>query len=294
MSPRTSPCNWTPTIPTATGLCCTDINDPTQVTAHDIAVQVATNMIWALTGRQYGTCSITIRPCKPKNCDPITLSQLIYWDSRAYLTFGQPNLGVLNFFPTLMDGQVFNVSCGCPSGCCKCKSDCEILLPGPVASITNVTVDGTTLDPSNYIVYDDSILSFSNNTVVFPSNNATCPGCQDYNKVAGEVGTWTVTYNIGIPVPAEANLAAGLYALEIFKALVNDKSCGLPQRVQQTARQGISTQYFNPTVLANEGLTGIPVVDTILRELNPYKLASPPRVWVPGLKNANARVQTSP
>ena len=182
---------------------------------------------------QFGTCEITVRPCKPKTCDPITLSQLIYWDSRAYLQFGPGayNLGVLSFFPTLIDGQVFNIQCGCPSGCCTCESDCEVKLPGPIASISNVTVDGVVLDPSWYRVVDGNTLVFNHILVTDSEYSAAiatenqlgaleaenvdsaspartfvpdlvteakfasyCPSCQDYNLPAGEIGTWTVTY----------------------------------------------------------------------------------------------------
>lgn len=268
----TTPCGWTPTPVTSAGACCPDPADPANAAAIELANTVATNIIWRLTGMRFGCCSITVRPCKPFTCDPITLSKLIYWDSRAYLTFGAPNLGVLSFFPTLIDGQVFNIQCGCPQGCCKCRADCEFKLPGPVCTVDSVTVDGVVLDPSKYRVYDGYILAFDSDS---------CPGCQDYNLDAGEVGTWSVTYSVGTPVPADIELAAGLYANEVLKSLLGDKSCALPERVQQVARQGTTVAFLDPTDLLNEGLTGLRLVDQIIRSVNPYQLHQPPRVWSP-------------
>lgn len=266
-----APCGWVPTaIPGSP--CCNPTTDPAIVTQ---ANGIASALIFALTGRQFGACSVTVRPCKPKTCDPLTLAQVIYWDSRpGPLGLGAAgNLGVLSYFPTLVGGEVFNIACGCPTGCCKCEADCEVLLPGPIASISDVTVDGVTLDPAHYRVVDG-------NTLVFATG--FCPGCQDYNLPAGNVGTWTVTYAVGTPVPAELNFAAGLYAQEIAKSLIGDKSCSLPERVMSVTRSGVTTQFFDPTSLLNNGLTGLTIVDQIIKATNPAGLTQPPRVWFPG------------
>lgn len=309
------PCGWEPTpVP---GASCSDTEDPTILLQ---AQTLATAILYSLTGRQFGCCSLTVRPCKPRTCDPLQLSQIIYWDTRNYLTGGAPNLGVLSFFPTLINGEIYNISCGCPTGCCKCTADCEVALPGPVCTVTDVTVDGVSLDPSWYRVVDGNTLIFNHilvsDTTDYAAAIATenelysleaenvdsagqprtytpdlvreakyasyCPSCQDYNLPAGEIGTWTVTYSVGTPVPAELNFAAGLYANEIRKSLTGDKNCQLPARVQQVARQGISTTFIDPLTLTDAGLTGIPLVDQIIRALNPHQLASSPRVWFPG------------
>lgn len=281
MATRTAPCSWSPIIPTANGSCCPDLNNPDQLAMAAVAESVATSLIWRLTGLQYGACEITVRPCKPRTCDPITLAQLIYWDARN-LTYGAGNLGVFNFFPTLISGQVYNISCGCPVGCCKCRSDCEFLLPGPVVYVSCVTVDGVNLDPSTWRVYDDGTLSF---------DSAVCPPCQNYNVDAGEVGSWSVTYKVGVEVPQELNVAAGMYAVEWYKALTKDGSCGLPQRVQQVARQGVTATFDNPITLLEAGLTGLPLVDQIIRAINPAGLKQPVRVWAPGLYPVRKQTQ---
>lgn len=279
MATPTAPCGWLPAAPCSSGPCCPDTTDPIiQAQANAIASAI----INRLTGFQFGCCEITVRPCKPRTCDPVTLAELIYWDSRAYLQWGAPNMGVLSFFPTLIGGEVFNIGCGCPMGCCTCEADCEVKLPGPICAVSDVTVDGVVLAPSLWRVMDG-------NTLIIASDH--CPGCQDYNLAAGAVGTWTVTYTVGTPVPVEVNFAAGLYACEVAKALVNDKSCALPNRVQQVARQGTTVLFKDPTALVNAGLTGLDLVDQIIRAVNPNQLTQPPRVWFPG-KLATVRRDT--
>lgn len=271
------PCGWDPT-PIPGGPCCDGATtDPAIV---EQANAIATAVIFALTGRQFGACPVTVRPCLPQTCDPLQLSRLIYWDSRASRGYNNGNLGVLSFIPTLLNGQIYNLNCGfCPTGCCKCEPSCRVALPGPIQSITNVTKDGVTVAPANYTVYNGNKLAF----VTDPAHPeiSACPGCQDYDLPAGQVGTWTVTYNIGTPVPNEANFAAGLYALEVAKSLLGDKSCGLPERVQAVTRQGITTVYFDPTKLISMGLTGLTMVDQIVSILNPNRMAEASRVWYP-------------
>lgn len=267
-----TPCGWNPDFTGCrSGPCCPDIDaSPVE---KQLASDIAVNLLWRLTGMQFGCCELTVRPCKPDTCKPFNLNDLVYWSSKL-ASRGSGNLGVLSYFPTLIDGQVYNIACGCPQGCCTCRPDCSFLLPGPVCEITAVTVGGLELEPEDYTLYDDSLLVFLNDT---------CPPCQNYNVAAGEVGSWSVTYSIGTPVPVEVNYAAGLLACELAKSMIGDKTCALPDRVQAVARQGIDIAFFDPIAFANEGLTGLPVVDSVIRAVNPYRLKSPSRVWSPDL-----------
>lgn len=271
MAIRNAPCGWVPDFTGCrTGPCCPDVAaNPVE---KALAAQIASEILWALTGRRFGCCSIKVRPCKPETCDPINLNDIVY-DSRL-ASRGSGNLGVLSYFPTLVDGQVFNIACGCPMGCCKCRPGCSFRLPGPVCDITEVKVDGSVLAPMDYKIYDNATLVFLNDT---------CPPCQNYDLDDAEVGTWSVTYTLGVPVPASLNYAAGLLACELAKSMIGDKSCALPDRVQAVARQGVDIAFFDPIAFANEGLTGLPVVDTIIRALNPNRLKSASTVWSPDL-----------
>ncbi len=228
-------------------------------------------LLWALTGRRFGPCPVTVRPCKPDECTT-SLSDIIYWDRS-----GMGNMGVFTGgspIPILDSGKVFNITCGCTS-LCQCVADCEVFLPGPVAEIIEIQVDGVVVDEQYYTVYDHHKLVF---LPPFP-----CPGQQDYNVAAGEVDSWTVEYMIGEPLPPGADLMAGLYACELAKAFIPGGNCGLPAYVQSFARQGINVELPDPLVLAVNGLTGLPVVDLWIKALNPYRMAQRPRVWSPDI-----------
>lgn len=275
MSMSNTPCGWVPDFTGCTaGPCCPDIDEqtPAAIAAKTLATTLASQILWMLTGRRFGCCEITVRPCKPLTCDPLTLADIIYWDNRPWP--GDGTMGVLGFFPTLVGGEVFNISCGCPVGCCKCRSSCEVLLPGPVCDITSVVVGAVTLTAADYTVYNHNRLVFLNDT---------CPDCQNYDKTLGADGTWSVTYTLGEPVTPELNWAAGQFACELAKAMLSDKSCALPARVQNVARQGIDVAFFDPTEFANAGLTGLPLVDLVIRAVNPYRVAEASYVWSPDL-----------
>lgn len=227
-------------------------------------------ILWTLTGRRFGCCEVTVRPCKPDPQCQGGLSDLIYWDRRGT---GLDNLGV-SVTPLLIDGQVFNISCGCLGGC-TCKAPCEFFLPGPICEVTEVKVGDTILDSSAYTVYDHSKLVFLSGT--------DCPDCQNYDLPLGMDGTWSATYTIGEPLPPGANMMAGLYACELGKAVASDGSCGLPKTIQSLARQGIEIGLPDPFALAESGLTGLPVVDLWIKAVNPYKMAQRPRVWSPDI-----------
>jgi hypothetical protein len=268
-------CCWDPDFTGCrSGPCCPDVTNEENAVVLELATSMAVNILWALTGRQYGVCPTTVRPCKPMTCKPINLNNIVYWDSRLAQR-GVGNLGVLGYIPTLVGGEVYNIGCGlCPVECCKCEPDCSVLLPGPVASVESVQVGGIELLPEDWILYEGGTLVFVNDT---------CPPCQDYNVANGEPGSWSVTYNIGVEVPPELNYAAGLLACEIAKSMIGDTSCALPDRVQSVARQGVDITFFDPIAFANEGLTGLPFVDMVIRSLNPNRLQSAPRVWSPDL-----------
>lgn len=269
MAIREAPCGWEPDLTRcASGPCCPDVSDPV---VAQIASDLAAAILWRLTGMRFGCCEVTVRPCKPQDCDPLSLTEVIYWDTRWG---GRDNLGVFNFTPTLIDGAVFNISCGCPQECCTCTSDCEVLLPGPVCSITEVKVNGVVVPPDGYSLYDHSKLVFL--------GGENCPPCQNYNLPAGSDGTWTVTYTIGEPLPPEANFLAGLYACELAKSFVG-QDCALPRGVQAVSRRGVDVVFADPFELAKDGLTGIPIVDLWVKAVNPNRLASRSRVWSPDL-----------
>lgn len=250
-----APCAWT--IDTT----CIDGWDGYTNSERDRATAWATRILWALTGRRFGVCEVTVRPCGG-NCR--------YWGGWMAYPAIADGVGTV-FSPYIRDGAWFN--CGC-AGSCTCRPACEVWLPGPVASVTSVVVDGVVVAPENYRVDNASML--------VGLNGQCWPDCQNLNLESPSVGTFEVTYGRGTLVPVAGQIAAGLLAGEFIKACAGN-ACALPQNLSSLARQGIQVTAIDPTDLLDAGLTGVAEVDLWIRAENPGRLTRRPRVWSPDL-----------
>ena len=105
------------------------------------ALMAATEVLWAKSGRQFDECIFTIRPCR-KECFDIP-----WWDDMH--SYPQPYQYA---------GQWYNLGCGGCPGTCSCTILHSVELPGPVATIIEVKVDGTPLVTGSYVVYDGHLL----------------------------------------------------------------------------------------------------------------------------------------
>lgn len=239
----------------------------------DNAILTASQFLWAVTGRQFGCCQVSIRPCRscPDNgCCP-------EGGFGAY-GFGYP------WYPVHQaDGSWINVSCPCPSGGCSCVNLCEIPLPHPVCSIDEVLIDGFIVDPATYRV--DEFYKLVRVPSNPPVSGMTCwPTCNDLTKPPTEEGTWQVTLTYGRPVPELVKLAAARFACELIKDCMS-RPCTLPRNVTAVTRQGITEVFADPNQALNVGLTGIYLVDLAIRTYNPNKLNRRPTVYSPDSAN---------
>lgn len=140
--------------------------------------------LWEATGRVYGTCPVSVLPC---------------------------NVGVCG-------------SCRNSLRSCGCGSVSEVKLPGPVAEVTEVIIDGVTLDDSAYRIDDYQWL------------------------VRLDGGTWPrggidpdgfrVDYLQGIPPPAGAAIVTGILACS--RSSCNNGACKVPKGTTQVSRQGVT------------------------------------------------------
>jgi hypothetical protein len=248
--------------------CCDRLNPdnptPGQTAQIERMLHVAVETIWRLSGKQFGGCPVTARPCRQKCSDRPTYG---YWSNMMWL-------------PILDNGSWFNERCDrCrkPSGC-SCSELCEIVLPGPVSEIIRVKVDGGILDPSEYRV--DNFRKLVRTSVTVSATAPTCwPTCQELAKPDTEVGTLSVTYRPGNPVPQGGLWAAGLLACELLKACDGNADCALPASAQRIARQGVTVELTPVLVGSGNFLTGVPEVDLWLESVNPYKAKAPSRVF---------------
>lgn len=219
-----------------------------------VAAEFATNILWALTGRVFGLCEMTVRPC---------------FSPTDYSTYRGRSGSGADWFPGLVSGSWMPGSCGCADGC---NHPSEVALPGPVDSIVQVMIDGEILDPSEYLIRNNRWL-VRTNAWVWPQNqNLTVPD--------DAVGAFTVTYKQGIAVPLAGQLAAGDLAVEFLRAR-KGSTCKLPDRAQHVSRQGVDIQLVDAAVLFEQGLTGVSSVDQWIAATNPHKLKSRSRVYSP-------------
>ena len=89
------------------------------------------------------------------------------------------------------------------------------------------------------------------------------PIFQNLRLPLGNTETWGVTYVKGLPVPKGGQLAAGVLAYELAKALIKDATCRLPVRLQLLVNNG-SQEQLKDTYGAylSFGKTGLWIIDS--------------------------------
>lgn len=250
-SMRVEPCSWPLAHCGEAAGQCTSLSalDPA---VQDIITRAATSYLWNWTRRQFGTCPVTIRPCREQCGEGST------YRGRSGANTNLPwyeGWGPLN--PALIGGQWWNLGCGgsCNSDPCSCNYVPTVEMAGPVASVSAVWLDGVLLDPSTYRV--------DNFKYLVRTDGADWPVCQNQlGDPQADNDTFEVTYNIGIAVPAGGQLAAGHLACQMAKAACGNANCQLPQRLQMVTRQGVQSMLLDSySTLYQFGTTGLWLVD---------------------------------
>lgn len=233
-------------LPLRTGPCAWPIADIPCDYADESFAEMAVAYLWNWTGRQFGVCDLTIRPCR-RDCPE--------GESLYYGTSGHPlPLGGGPWTPVLFRGDWLNLTCGRCRDRCGCDRPSTLRLPGPVHTVTSVTIDGDVLDASAYRV--------DNRGVLIRQDGESWPTCQDLGKPAGEPGTWSVTYERGVPVPTGGQVAAAVLACELSKAVAAPGECKLPQRIQTITREGVTVGFLDSFEGIERGQTGVWLIDS--------------------------------
>lgn len=249
------PCNWTIPDP----LCCAAQWAAVPAAIQSAARDYAALILWAATGRQFGLCEVTVRPCGMRRCADGGGEFWGYdWSGGTWV-------------PYIFNGEWFNCACG--TSCC-CDPRCQVRLMGPVADMVEVLIGGIAVDPGTYFVDDDHWL--------VRSGGECWPQCADMDNLVGD-NTFQVTYLRGLGVPNALLRAAATLACEWAKACVGDGACRLSNRVTSLARQGITIDMVSPDDLLESGLTGLWEVDTVIRALNPHRSVERLRILAPEL-----------
>lgn len=257
------PCDW----PTDYSACGGGLPEPlASLPASGVAMfeEMAATYLWNWTGRKFGLCEVTLRPCRQECWQ----GQSTFWGGGGQLPGQRP------FTPVIIQGQWYNIGCGQCGDSCGCGVTAALRLPGPIASIEEVQIGGEVLDPTAYRV--------DNGRFLVRQDGGRWPTCQDMSAALGAEDTWGVTYRKGYAVPGGGQVAAGLLANELAKAACNDKSCGLPQRVQSITRQGVTVAVLDAFDDIDEGHTGIWLIDSwvasVVRRPRRMRVLSPDRM----------------
>lgn len=243
-------CNW----PVDTSCLPDTGDDPVNVNKLAAAVSLAQEVLWALSGRQYGACSVIARPCKGGGGCP-TPGEIVSWGANQ-----------VPWFPMWTGGRWQNVTC-CGQNQCGVNGPNVVHLPGPVNKVLEVTINGVALPSTSYVLEGDYLYR----------TDAAWPG-QNLGAPLGSDGTWGVTYLRGHDVPEGVGSFVSELATEFYKMCTGNKTCRLPRRVKSMNRQGVSYEMSDPTDIYASGKTGLPTIDLWLSSVNPHHLMSAPRV----------------
>lgn len=216
-----------------------ELGDYSYTEYSEEAVQVASNLLWAMSGRKYtGVTTVTERyTCTLRN--------------NRMGPSDRTNSAVL------FGGDVYNI----PSGdydeyselvADGLSPDARIKLRGrPVTKVHTLrNKTGTILDPSSYYLVDHSTLHIRAGTPWTPCNVE-------------------ITYSYGIPVPVAGKMAARKLAIEFARLWSGDEMCELPQRVTSVSRQGVSYTIIDNQEFIDELRTGLYEIDLFLKTVNP-------------------------
>lgn len=229
--------------------------------ATGYAVNMASRVLWALSGRKFGLCDMTWRLCRPNCYGGSPLSDTWFGNVPGY------GYGTLD---SLWPGW-YPVVCGnCNGDSCSCSTVSEIRLPSPVSSVTAVKIDGSVLSASAYRLY--------NHRILVRADNQLWPRCNDMSKDDTQAGTWSVEVQGGEPVPDGGRLAAGELACEILKAMRGEE-CRLPAGVTQLVRQGVTISVPDFGDILMHGRTGLYLCDMFIMSENPKHLQQRARTW---------------
>jgi hypothetical protein len=226
------------------------------------AIDLAWMTLRSLSGGLVGNCPVLVRPCLSAPCSACADGPLL-----------NPRI-----VQTGDCESCWTNAPACGGDGCSCGTLSEIVLPGLVAEVWQVRIDGVALPVTSYRV--------DNGNRLVRTDGKAWPSCQYMDRdvtsadpvvAQGTMGVWYVP---GIKPTAAGLWAAGVLTCEFSKACSGGK-CRLPSSVTSIARQGVSMDIS--TGMFPDGMTGIREVDAYLTSINPYAHRTPPRVWSPDL-----------
>ena len=218
------------------------------------AIEIASYLLWLLSEKRFpGICEATVRPCSASWPETLHSRPDFAWDGGWAGGFWSTSWGWARPWGWCCNASHTEGSCGCGSGPSK-----VLLGHWPIREIISVEIDGSVLDPSEYEILDRRWLIRMADA---DGNSQGWPCCQRLDRQLGEDDTFGVTFKFGTAPPLVGKRACAAYAAQWARACASDDSCSLPPGIQSIARGGTRYDFIDPTVLAANGMTGVPEVD---------------------------------
>lgn len=267
-TPTSRGCPWPVSYADCSGWCNAYENWPEteRWEAQQRFEEMAADLLDAWTGNIFGLCEVTLRPCRDDCASGGYRPSSTFWGrgpGRYDPGFPAAGTGPATggWLPVLLDGRWMNISCGC-TGACRCGPDgaAVLLLPGPVADITEVRIDGQSLPETAYTLRDHRRL--------IRLDGGIWPACQDPTTDEWAQGSFLVSYLRGVPVPIGGQVAAGRLACELALAACGSAECVLPRRTSTVTRQGVTLGFMDTFEDLTAGHTGIWSIDAWTTSVN--------------------------
>lgn len=163
--------------------------------------------------------------------------------------------------------------CGVCRGYCSCGSGDRVRLlssNGPVAAVTEVTVDGDVVPDDEWRFYPSSQLLYRVPPDVWPTRDTKWADCGDPDTMCVDVTVGTEPDSWALSVHAELTC-------ELVKSCT-EQVCRIPKNATQVSGQGVTV-----TLSADQINQFIPSVSAWVAAVNPNKATQPTRVWSPDL-----------
>jgi hypothetical protein len=225
------------------------------------AIAVATDLLYVLSGRQYRSGRVVVRPSSIQGAASSS-SYLYPYSSMSGYGEGWGFAGGWSW-STFGQGWWQNG-----------QDLAECVLQGPIRAINSVLVDGQELGPwpppnPNYTLYDRRRLV---RNIGIGAAGGSWPWSQQLQLPVTSPGTWQIDYEWGRNPPPAGKAACIALAVEVARSLSGSDSSQLPERVVSLASQGVTMQVGDALNYIREELTGLPIVDMFLTAVNPAKL----------------------
>jgi hypothetical protein len=236
----------------------------------DTFEQMAVQYLWDWTGRSFGLCELTVRPCRQ---DCVEGRSTFNGSGPFPSPFNGIGIGGSPWTPVIINGLWYNIGCGRCGDKCGCGGEAPLRLPGPIDSVTTILESGEELDEAFYYV--------DNRSLVVRTDGKRWDSCK-----------LEITYIRGNTVPIGGQVAAGVLAVELAKAACRDSTCMLPQRIQTITRQGVTIAMLDAFDDVDKGHTGIWIIDSWMASVTKPPIQS--RVLSPDVPRRSPRRKTWP